>query len=499
LNSKKNRVVLIAFLSHSINIRELASYIRQNGYQVTCIFCQADFNADNIPLLMHKITELDPFLVGMSLVTDDFPKAVMLTKAIKDNINLPVIWGGAHVNVMPEECLNHADMICMGEGEEALSELLDAYGNDIGLNTSIKNIWFKTKDGIVQNNLRPLEEDLDKYPFPENDTKFLYVLSDHGLEGFTEEHLGGVYNIMTSRGCPYQCDYCYNSYRKKQYLGLGRYLRMRSIENVIEELKTALKLFPGLRYVQFWDDCFIARTVDELQHFKELYVEHINLPFFALIEPMIFDYQKIKILKECGLQHLQVGIQTGSERVNREVFNRRASKEKMLETAQYINELEIKVVYDLIFNNPYETTEDIKETIDLILKFPRPFQLQGYNLIFYPGTKITERALADGHISPNYDLKKSLTIQSRENSPISMGGRGRISDRFYKINYSSDHKLYWNSVVSLLASNYIPKPIICFFGRSESPFKKVGLKIFVRLYAAGASIKHFFDWMRNAP
>jgi radical SAM superfamily enzyme YgiQ (UPF0313 family) len=439
---------------------------------------------------MRKITELDPLLIGMSLVTDDYQKAVMLTKEIKCNLNLPVIWGGAHANIMPEECLNYADMICMGEGEEALRELLVNYNGDVLTNTSIKNIWFKTRDGIIQNSLRPLEEDLDKYPFPENDRDYFFVLSDYGLEKFTEKHLDGIYNVMTSRGCPYQCDYCYNSYRKKQYQGLGRYLRMRSIENVIEEIKQVKKLFPRLRYIQFWDDCFTARTIDELRLFKELYNRHVDLPFFALIEPMVFNYEKIKLLKECGLQRLQVGIQTGSERVNREVFNRKVSNRKVLETAKYINKLGIEVVYDLIFNNPYEAAQDIKETIDLILQFPRPFQVQGYNLIFYPGTKITDRALADGHISSNHDLKKSLTIQSKENSPISMGGAGKISDRFYKINYSSDDKLYWNSLVSLLASNYIPKSIIRFFRRSESPFKRVGLKTFIRLYTTIASIKH---------
>lgn len=487
---EKQDIVLISFFKNNISIRSLASYLQFNSHTVTCLFCQADLNPQNLQATIDKLTAMNVLLIGISLMTDDYLKAVILTREIKKIISVPIIWGGAHVNIMPGECLIHADMICMGEGEEALLELVGNLKKNKEIDKSTQNIWFKNGDSIVCNNLRKLEEDLDKYPFPKNDPDSFFVLNDHALEKFTEEHLGGIYSIMTSRGCPYQCDYCYNSYRKKQYRGLGRYLRMRSIKNVIEELKLALKLFPGLRYIQFWDDCFIARTMDELQLFKVLYMQHVNLPFFALIEPMIFDYEKIKLLKECGLQHLQVGIQTGSEWVNREVFNRRASNEKVIETARYINELGIKVVYDLIFNNPYETSRDIKETIDLILKFPRPFQLQGYNLIFYPGTKITERALADGHISPNHELEKSLTIQSKENSPISMGGGGKISSRFYKINYSSDDKLYWNSMVSLLASEYIPKLIIRFFRRSENPFKRVALKIFIRLYCLVASIKH---------
>jgi len=483
-------IALISFLNHSINVRTLTAYARSAGYDVVCVFVLDTPNDMTAEVLIEFLKDKNIEMAGFSLVTDDYPSAVFLTEKIKQSSDMLVIWGGAHVNVMPEESLNYADMICMGEGEDAFLELLQNFDGDLFSNTSIKNFWFKTKDGIVRNCLRPLEEDLDKYPFPENDRDSMYVLTNDGVEQFTEKHLHGVYNIMTSRGCPYQCDYCYNSYRKKQYQGLGRYLRMRSIGNVIEELMQALKLFPGLKYVQFWDDCFTARAVEELRLFKKLYNNHIRLPFFALIEPMIFDPEKIKLLKECGLQRLQVGIQTGSERLNSEIFNRKASNKKVLEMAKYINELGIEVVYDLIFNNPYETIQDIKETINLLLQFPRPLHIQGYSLIFYPGTRITERALEDGHISYNNDLHRSLTIQSKKNSPISMKGAAEISDRFYKINYSSDNKLYWNSVVSSLASNHFPRALIRFFGRSDGPFKQRAFKAFIRYYAKAASLKH---------
>lgn len=483
------KIALISFLNHSINVRALASHVRRSGHEAICIFVLAQPDGSVSRNLVDFLDKRGIQLAGLSLVTDDYLAAARLTDDIKASLKIPVIWGGAHVNVMPEECLAHADMICMGEGEEALCELLQNSDGDLYSNTTVKNIWYRTDKGIVRNGLRPLEENLDKYACPENDRDFLFILSEKGLEKFSEGHLGGVYNVMTSRGCPYQCDYCYNSYRKNQYRGLGRYLRMRSVENVIDELKLALSLFPGLRYIQFWDDCFTARTTEELARFKELYNQHVRLPFFALIEPMIFDYEKIRLLKECGLRRLQVGIQTGSERVNRDVYNRKASNTKVLQTAHYINRLGIEVVYDLIFNNPYETSEDLRQTIEMLSRFPRPFQVQGYNLIYYPGTRITERALADGFISPNNGSGSTVPIQSKDNSPISMRGTGRISSRFYSINYSSEEKLYWNTVISLLASNYIPRSIVRFFGRSEGPVKKVLLKMFVRAYAAAASAK----------
>lgn len=474
------KLALISFLNHSINIRILAAYCRSAGHDAICIFIPDKPEEATARALTVFLQARGIELAGFSLVTDDYPVAAYLTGKIKNYTGIPVIWGGAHVNVMPEESLDHADMICMGEGEEAILELLKSFDNGF-VDISIRNIWFKMDNGIKRNPLRPLEENLDKYPFPENDSGCLFILNNGVVEELREGHLQGVYSVMTSRGCPYQCDYCYNSYRKQQYSGLGRYLRMRSVENVIEELKLAIHLFPSLREIHFWDDCFTARNLEELRLFKELYMMHIGLPFFALIEPMIFDGEKIRILKECGLKRLQVGIQTGSERVNREVFNRRASNKKALETAQYINGLGIEVVYDLIFNNPYEYIEDIQETIDLILQFPRPFELQGYSLIFYPGTKITERALNDGYISYNDDRGRSLTIQGNEYSPTAIKGSVKISDRFYKINYSSDDKAYWNKLTLKLASRHFPR-IVIRLGNSGTFAGKIIFNYFSRVY-----------------
>ena len=126
------------------------------------------------------------------------------------------------------------------------------------------------------------------------------------------------------------------------------------------------------------------------------------------------------------------------------------------------------------------------------MEFPRPFYLQGYNLIFYPGTAITEKALHDGFISMKKSENDYSTIQGAQNSPVAMWGNAQISNRFYKINYSFEEKLYWNTVLSLLASNYMPGYVIDYFRKSKGPFKKIALRGFIRLYTIAAAIKHSF-------
>ena len=483
------RVALISFLNNSINTRSLSSYLKSNGHEVTCYFCQGDLNTHNLRELTASIKSKSVLLVGVSLVTDDFHSAVVATNAIKKEIGTLVVWGGAHVNVCPEECLRHADIVCLGEGEEALLELVDSLNEGKPI-SSIKNMWLNENGNIIKNELRTLEKDLDKYPFPDFDLTSQYVMTTEGFVHLEEQHLKGEYSIMSSRGCPYRCKYCYNSYRRKQYEGKGQYLRARSIENVIQELMFARRSFPDLQRINFWDDSFVARGLEDFTLFKSLYTERINLPFFALVEPMAFQFEKIKLLKESGLEALQVGIQSGSERVNREIYNRLVSNNKNLEVARYIHELGIDVTYDLIFNNPYERREDIVETINLFLQFPRPFWLQGFNLIFYPGTELSKRALQDGFITTKQEKESYTTIQSKKNSPISMGGSGELSSRFYDIRYNSREKVYLNTVLSLIAYRHIPSNIIKYFSASENRFKYLLLRIFSQLYVAISRIKN---------
>ena len=231
---KRNmNTALISFLKNSINTRSLSSYLKKNGFHVVCLFCE-DYSADkNHAAIINFLNDHDISLVGISTVTDDYRLAVEVTQTIKSKTDLPVILGGAHANVKPEECLQFADMISKGEGEEALLDLVSAMASTGQVDTSIKNIWFKTDEGVIKNTIRPLEENLDRYPFPDFDLSTQYFFSENRIKPFDASYLASEYSIMTSRGCPYNCHYCYNSYRRLQYKGKGKYLRHRSIENVI--------------------------------------------------------------------------------------------------------------------------------------------------------------------------------------------------------------------------------------------------------------------------
>lgn len=123
--------------------------------------------------------------------------------------------------------------------------------------------------------------------------------------------------------------------------------------------------------------------------------------------------------------------------------------------------------YDFIFNNPYETIEDIKKTIDLILKFPKPFKLQGYNLIYYPGSAITDRAIKDGFINVDGQIDETSKIQAPDNSPLKSAGKTVLSSRFYVINYKVSQKNYYNLLIAL--TQFCPKIIIKLLLKNNNP------------------------------
>ena len=187
----KSRTALISFLTNNLSIRLLSAYLKKNGFEAICIFCPVTPNKANIETIISILKRNNISLVGITLVTDDYYNAVTLTSAIKQRLAVPVIWGGAHPSIMPEECLRYADMVCRGEGEEALLELTQNLSGSREPSLVIKNIYFKTSDGVIRNDLRNLEENLDKYPFPDFELHSQFLITETGFEIMSEKHLGG--------------------------------------------------------------------------------------------------------------------------------------------------------------------------------------------------------------------------------------------------------------------------------------------------------------------
>jgi len=389
------------YRSHAVHL--LHAILEQEGFDVRSFFFKPAPlrpTPEEIRLLVSSVSGHEPELIGISLLSTYYKLACTVTHMMRERSDTTtIVWGGLHPTVRPEDCLTHADVVCIGEGEEAIVELARAKQGELETAVhAIKNLWFNTGRGIVRNSVRPLLQDLDALPIPHylcdgkvfiNDNRILNV---HAHPDMVES-----YGTMTSRGCPFACDYCSNQFLRGLYRNKGPYVRRRTVAHVIEELKLARERFPNLHVISFDDDVF---TFDDIwiEEFCASYTRDIGLPFFCCVHPNMVRKSTIKLLRDTGLRCAVMGIQSGSSRVREEFFSRRTSDRKILESARTLRKHRLAVGYDFITENPFETDDDRLATIKLIAQLPRPFHLSLFSLAMFPGTKLTDRALRQGVI-----------------------------------------------------------------------------------------------------
>ncbi len=418
------KVVLISPYSgiEATGLRIISACLKQAGFETRMIFLP---ELEETMALAHYSKRLlsedvvnqisaicvDAQLIGITVMTSSFYLASELTDRLKSWRDIPVIWGGIHPTLQPEECLKHADLVCIGEGERSIVELAQciAEGKDY---RSIGNLaWHDPEKGLVVNPLYPLITDLDQVPFPDYDFTTHYILHRDRIVHFTQELLayyltdlgswasGPVYRVLSTRGCPYHCSFCANNALLRIYPSWN-HLRQRSIKNVVDEIKKILTVMPAIEGVVLNDDTFMANPLAYIEEFSKSYGREIRLPFRVYTTAQTADPERFQLLAGAGMRYIVMGIQSGSDRIQK-LYQRSASNQQVLQAAYVIHRFQNyapRPMYDVITDNPYETIEDEIATLRLVNQLPRPYRLSLFSLTFYPGTAIYERAKVDGLI-----------------------------------------------------------------------------------------------------
>jgi radical SAM superfamily enzyme YgiQ (UPF0313 family) len=203
-------------------------------------------------------------------------------------------------------------------------------------------------------------------------------------------YLGGIYKIMTSRGCPHGCTYCVNRFLRGLY---GKWqVRRRGVNNVMQELEAALREGPRVDYVDITDDCFLSADVEYIREFAKEYKARIGVPFIVKGTSRYFSREKLDLLYEAGMGWINMGLQSGSERVCRDVYKRNVPPAEFLAAAQLVAEYPVAAYYDVIVDNPFETPEERLATVEVLMQVPKPFYILVFSLRFYRGTEIRDMA-----------------------------------------------------------------------------------------------------------
>jgi anaerobic magnesium-protoporphyrin IX monomethyl ester cyclase len=326
-------------------------------------------------LFAKTIADLDPDLVGISVLTLHEGIANNLTEIVRMNSSALVVWGGVHPTIDPEACIEVADIVCVGEGEGAIIDLVTKMRDGENYD-DIENLWIKNDGYIKKNPLRPLIQDLDSLPFPSYGNDSFFFINDGKIDGIDHSIADKYLWIQGSRGCPFVCTFCVNSVTQPIFKGNGKYRRVRSVKNIIEEINEQLGTVEKINLPRKWkhtvffvDEVFGDINNDEwLDEFGSTYRNEVGLPFYMETLPMknLVNSKILDQLAYAGVKVINFGIQTGSDDIRNRIFRRPTKNKDIIHIAKEIAARGIDVKSDLIADNPYETEETLKETIKLL-------------------------------------------------------------------------------------------------------------------------------------
>jgi len=445
-----NVVLVSVYGIENRGVRYIAAMLRANGFEPHLVLFKRWINNRIAPptpkeqdLLAELVARSDPLLVAFGFGAPYLKIVTELTARLRRATRAPILWGGVHPTVCPEDCIEHADYVCVGEGEHPTLDLCRALAD--GADTrSIPNLWARRDGTVIRNEPRPLLQDLDALPYPAYLRPDTYFIEDDRLREGDPIRGTVEYRIYPTRGCPYACAYCHNSILRDIYRGRGRYYRVRGVESVLGELEEAQRAF-RIRRVKFDGDVF-AFPKPWIEAFAAGYKERIGVPFEILTYPGELDEEDLRMLKDAGLQKLQTGIQSGSDREVLEVYGRRSTGSDIRELLSMAHRTGVEVVFDLIFDDPLADPADKRAMIELLLDLERPFRIYLYSLTIFPRTSIARDLLERGLITEN-DIE------------------GRATKSFRQFRLSLDYPrppedVFWICLTILSSKSFMPRPLI---------------------------------------
>lgn len=386
----------------------LSSVLKQHGHETALINVNEKLG---YPLDLHRIREdverFQPHLIGFSAITNQYQYVLQIAKYLKQKFSLPQICGGIHATIAAEEVLKSGcfDFVCRGEGEGALLELVEALekGGDV---TKIANLCFMKDGKIIKNPVRPflrLEE------LPRKD----YEIFD--FQKMIDAKNGWV-GIMASRGCPFSCSYCFNHQMVSMYrkdLGVSgkalNYIRHHPVEEVLEEIEYLLGRYHNIKTFIFDDDLFTFDRSYLLRFCREY--KKIGLPFVVNAHVKMIDSEIALALKDAGCRIVKFGLESGSERIRKQILNRHMKNEEIVRAFQIVEDVGIHTSAFVMIGLPYETKEDLMMTIDLLAQI-RPGRFRWAIFFPYVNTSAYELSRRGGFI--NFEKMKNLSSFTEE-------------------------------------------------------------------------------------
>lgn len=367
-----------------LGVMYLSAVLKSHGHDVRLVL------ASRVGLkgLRKFMDDYSPAIVGYSAMTGEHMKLLEINRVLKKDYKFLAVFGGPHATFFPELIREDGcDAICVGEGEIAFAEFCHRVSNNEPY-WQTPNFIVKHNGDIVHNPILPLIENLDDLPFPDRD---LMYETDPSLAN--ESHK----MFFSTRGCPYKCTYCFNRKYNEIYKGKGSILRIRSPENLVNEIYSVRERYP-LGVVHIDDDVFILKPRGWFKRFCALYKKRVKLPMSCNVRANLVTEELIAMLKDAGLDSVCMGVECGNEDVSNKVLERKLKNEQLIAASKIIKKHGIKLVTQNLIGLPVKNSYQIDlQTLDLNIKI-RPTYAWSSILYPYPGTPIESYARTHGFL-----------------------------------------------------------------------------------------------------
>jgi radical SAM superfamily enzyme YgiQ (UPF0313 family) len=370
-----------------LGIMYLADYLKRHGYHPEIFHLTSENYLDSLP----NIITPRPLFVGFSVFTGNaMVENVTLSKKIKEvDPSIPIVWGNAHPSMVPEGTLKESfvDVVVFGEGEEKVLELAQVCEGKRSI-AEVEGIGYKEVTSELKFTAkRKFEKNLGRFSVGwelVDMTKYIQP------ELAYPEKFKRNIHYPSSRGCVYDCSFCYNKvFNDKRWRG-------HSVEHVVKDIE-GLKDTYHIDSIRFIDDCFF---LDRKRGFA--IVEKIKLSYAAEGKVEYIDEDFAKKLNDTGCYEIMFGMESGSNSVLKSI-GKTGTVEDSIKAAEILSKYSINIYAAFIFAMPVDTPQSHKETLNLIVRLleinPNIRFTTGYYLPF-PGTEMFKQVVTMGFAPP---------------------------------------------------------------------------------------------------
>ena len=373
-----------------LGIAYIAAMLEKHGHFVRIIDGIAE--GCTINDIISRLKGYD--IVGLTAISTFAYRTKEVAKIIKEmDKDAIVLVGGAHANTIPYDMLKHPqfDFAVVGEAEYTFLEIADAFdaGKSIPNIKEEKNIgglaFIDDDNTLVHTGARALTQNLDDIPIPARHLLPMHLYKTSEARANRQPS----HSMMTSRGCPYPCTFCYQDLYGKTYRG-------HSPQRVVDEMEDLVKNH-NAREIAFWDDHFTLKKERVLEICKLIKERGLDVPWSCVTRVDAVNPELLKEMASANCEFISYGVESGSERMLK-VIKKMETKDSFRQGFKMTKEAGIKIRGYFMLGLYDETLEEMQQTIDFAKELDP--DVAGFTIwVPFPGTTDYKRAVEDGTYS----------------------------------------------------------------------------------------------------